>query len=442
MASWTDYVSVVVAVIGLAQAVFLCLLLRSEGGRAFGANRWMILFIITIAFNLIEDVADIFVIGDSERLLNLFFGPINFVIAPAVYLYFREISGNPSRRPWVHFIPALIVFNLMGWTVFRQEEQTGALSMAEVVDAICWGAIFVQISAYIALLWRVACRYFRQTQVQLGADRKAMQRWMWVILGGVTFAFISVAVGRIIGLYMPDSTDMFGTEIAFTLALFAMSYETATRPVLFVMPDWPSDFESDEIRGGGDLSRPSNVSNLPNRNMSDASTSSITSVAARSTDALDKEARPATTEPTGVRPLLDEDGVERVVALLGDFQRRGDILNDPLVSMPKLARAVGVSPNQLSYVLNHHIGQNFFDFVNSARIEEARSVLLLEPDRTILDVALSVGFNSKSTFNLAFKKMTGETPSAVREAAKKAENQQPEASDVAPERPDMQPRTP
>ena len=116
MASWTDYVSVVVAVIGLAQAVFLCLLLRSEGGRAFGANRWMILFIITIAFNLIEDVADIFVIGDSERLLNLFFGPINFVIAPAVYLYFREISGNPSRRPWVHFIPALIVFNLMGWT--------------------------------------------------------------------------------------------------------------------------------------------------------------------------------------------------------------------------------------------------------------------------------------------------------------------------------------
>ncbi|NIZ01304.1 AraC family transcriptional regulator [Thalassospira lucentensis] len=229
---------------------------------------------------------------------------------------------------------------------------------------------------------------------------------------------------------------MFGTEIAFTLVLFAMSYETATRPVLFVMPDWPSNFEADEFIAldsfashgtpveakATTLTVLSSLQNASDRDMH-ASVAGAARVPRDTQDHLDGAPLAANTAPNGpndindssaVRPLLDDDGVARVMAKLDDLQRRGDILRDPLVSMPKLARAVGVSPNQLSYVLNQHMGQNFFDFVNRARVEEARTVLLLEPDRTILDIALSVGFNSKSTFNLAFKKMTGETPSALR----------------------------
>ncbi|WP_417806048.1 helix-turn-helix domain-containing protein [Thalassospira lucentensis] len=441
MAGWTQYVSVAFAVIGLAQAVFLCLLLRSEGDRAFGANRWMMLFIVTIAFNLIEDVADTFVSGDSEALLDLFFGPINFVIAPAIYLYFREISGNPVRRPWAHFILPLIVLNLMAWaTAFGGRTGDGlsdGLSLRGAVDALCWGGIFVQITVYFVLLWHVSCRYFRQTQEQLGADRKSMQRWMGIILGGLTLVFVIVAVGRIVEIYVANSTEMFGTEIAFTLVLFAMSYETATRPVLFVMPDWPSNFEADEFialdsftsHGTPDAAKattltvPSSPQNASGNDGYSPGVSAVNEPRDPSDPHLDGAPLAVNAAPNGpndindssaVRPLLDDDGVARVMAKLDDLQRRGDILRDPLVSMPKLARAVGVSPNQLSYVLNQHMGQNFFDFVNRARVEEARTVLLLEPDRTILDIALSVGFNSKSTFNLAFKKMTGETPSALR----------------------------
>ncbi|NIY76880.1 AraC family transcriptional regulator [Thalassospira sp. HF15] len=427
MTGWTDYVSALVAAVGVAQAVFLCLILRSEGARAFGANRWMMLFIAAVALNLVEDVVEPMVGGDFAGFLKLFFGPINFAIGPAIYLYFREISGNPSRRPWGHFVLPLVVFNLTAWVVTHRDAATarmaGQYTAWELVEAFVWAAIFVQVAVYLVLLWQVACRYQRKAEEQLGADRKVMQRWIGVILGGLSFVFITVALGRIVSLYMPDHAEMFGSEIAFALVLFAMSYEIATQPALFVMADWPSDDTSDEADEVGDLlSKPaiSTDKNAPlNASVADdgASNAAI------------------------ARPLLDPDGVTRSLARLEEIQARGDILLDPLVSLPKLARAVGITPNQLSYVLNHHVGKSFFDFVNAARVAEARSVLLLEPDRTILDIALSVGFNSKSTFNLAFKKITGETPSALREAARR-DAQSVNASEQPIASPDQQHWTP
>jgi AraC-like DNA-binding protein len=409
------------------QAVFLCLILRSEGARAFGANRWMMLFIAAVALNLIEDVAEPLILADMGEFLDLFFDPVNFAIAPAVYLYFREISGNPSRRPWGHFILPLVVFNLTAWVVTHNGGATvwaGHYTIADLVDAFCWCAIFVQISIYLVLLWQVACRYLRKTEEQLGADRKAMQRWIGVVLGGLTFVFVTVAVSKIVELYLPDSAEMFGTEIAFALVLFAMSYEIATQPAVFVMADWPADDALDEVNEAGNLQSQRAMSPEPNAPLQTARTDHRAS------------------DDTTPRPLLDPDGVTRALARLEDIQARGDILLDPLVSLPKLARAVGVTPNQLSYVLNHHLGKSFFDFVNAARIREASSVLVLEPDRTILDIALSVGFNSKSTFNLAFKKITGETPSAVREAARRETMHAADRSEPPITGPDQQQWTP
>lgn len=428
MTAWTDYVSVVVAAIGVVQAVFLCLILRSEGARAFGANRWMMLFIAGVALNLVEDVVEIIVSPDLDDFLNLFFSPVNFAIAPAVYLYFREISGNPSRRPWGHFVLPLVVLNLIAWGWSHGGSRAvlggGVYTTGQLIDAFCWGVIFIQISVYLVLLWRVASRYLRKTEEQLGADRKAMQRWIAVIVGGLTFVFITVAVGKIMDFYLLDKTAVSGSAIAFALVLFAMSYEIATQPALFVMADWPSDNMSDDVDEIDEPVRQSPISTDKNAPVK-------TAVAGN-----------GATDTATARPLLDPDGVTRVLKRLEDIQANGDILLDPLVSLPKLARAVGVTPNQLSYVLNQHLGRSFFDFVNAARVREARSVLVLEPDRTILDIALSVGFNSKSTFNLAFKKITGETPSAVREAARADMLQHATTSEPPIARPDQQHWTP
>lgn len=88
----------------------------------------------------------------------------------------------------------------------------------------------------------------------------------------------------------------------------------------------------------------------------------------------------------------------------------------PELTVTQLAKKLDVAPKSLSQVINEKVGQNFYDFVNGYRIEEAKSKLINPPDEkiTVLEVLYDVGFNSKSSFNTAFKKATGMTPSQFR----------------------------
>ncbi len=85
---------------------------------------------------------------------------------------------------------------------------------------------------------------------------------------------------------------------------------------------------------------------------------------------------------------------------------------DPTLNLSDLAETMDISSNQLSQVLNEHIGKNFYDYVNSYRLNH---FLLLSKDPknkkfTILSLAYDCGFNSKTTFNTFFKKTLNATP--------------------------------
>jgi len=89
---------------------------------------------------------------------------------------------------------------------------------------------------------------------------------------------------------------------------------------------------------------------------------------------------------------------------------------DPLISLEKLARQVQIPKNQLSQVINTETGLSYNDYINKYRIQQAQTIIagLNGNGDTLLGVAYDVGFNSKSTFNTAFKKFTGQTPSEYR----------------------------
>lgn len=89
---------------------------------------------------------------------------------------------------------------------------------------------------------------------------------------------------------------------------------------------------------------------------------------------------------------------------------------DPDITLTKLAGALSVLPLHLSQIINDKCRQNFSDFINSYRIEEAREKLVSKQYEhlTIAAIARECGFNSISSFNTAFKKKFRMTPSQFR----------------------------
>jgi AraC-like DNA-binding protein len=84
---------------------------------------------------------------------------------------------------------------------------------------------------------------------------------------------------------------------------------------------------------------------------------------------------------------------------------------------------LNTQPNYLSQVINEKEGKIFYDYINTIRIEEFKRLAVLPESRkyTLLALAEQCGFNSKSSFNRYFKKVTGQSPSefmkTVRESA-------------------------
>lgn len=101
---------------------------------------------------------------------------------------------------------------------------------------------------------------------------------------------------------------------------------------------------------------------------------------------------------------------------LKELMETDKIYENTNLNMTILSEKTNISNGYLSQIINQKEGKNFFDFVNSYRIEAVKEKIL-DPKYdhyTILALAQEAGFKSKSTFNSYFKKSTGQTPSEYR----------------------------
>jgi AraC-like DNA-binding protein len=114
-----------------------------------------------------------------------------------------------------------------------------------------------------------------------------------------------------------------------------------------------------------------------------------------------------------------EPSAAKKAELLGALMSDRRPYLDPELSVSRLARQTGMSVKDLSVQINQRHGVHFFDFVNRYRVEHAKA-LLAETDQSVTEIFLRSGFNTKSSFNAAFRKHCGTTPSAYRREFKKS----------------------
>lgn len=123
-------------------------------------------------------------------------------------------------------------------------------------------------------------------------------------------------------------------------------------------------------------------------------------------------------EAAGATLGIKAEEASKVAALKHHMESARPFL-DPALTVRKLAHQLQWPERELSILINQRQGRHFFDFVNDYRINYAKD-LLSDPANakmTVLEVLYAVGFNSKSSFNVAFKSRTGLTPTQFRKQA-------------------------
>lgn len=86
------------------------------------------------------------------------------------------------------------------------------------------------------------------------------------------------------------------------------------------------------------------------------------------------------------------------------------------LNIDEFSKRINLPVKEVSAVINKHYGTNFFEFMNSYRVEEAKRLLgdSQHADMTVMDVLLHAGFNSKSAFHRFFNRLVGMSPTEFR----------------------------
>lgn len=120
---------------------------------------------------------------------------------------------------------------------------------------------------------------------------------------------------------------------------------------------------------------------------------------------------------------IPEDEAKRCLVKLYYLLDEKRVYREADLTVKSLAAKMLLTQRYLSQIINDHLGKNFYEFISEYRIKEAEK-MLSDPaslHRSVLDIAFDVGYNSKSTFNRAFKNVTGKTPSQYRSQKKQTQ---------------------
>jgi len=382
-----DFAQVLVLflLVGVAQGLFLTVLLLTRRENAT-ANRILAGTMAAFALFLAESV--LYVDGhfhDFPHLIGIS-QPVIYIFGPAIYLYARTVGGNPEapgRRAVLHFLPAAAV--VAYFLPFYLKTGPEKIAFVEAlmrdgapvdVEIIEWLKL-VHGAAYTLVTFGVLRRYRRRLEENFSTLDRINLGWLRDVLLGtmVVWAMAIVSSGlTLLGIRILDN-DLSFAPLALVVFVFVIGILGLRQPEVF----WPPSPADDPVEAAKTPPPPANGNKY---------------------------------RKSGLDPAKAADIEKALLALMAGQ----DPQEDSDLTLQQLADRLGVSPHNLSEVINGHLGTSFHDFVNGYRVEEAKR-RLLDPElahQTILAVALESGFRSKSTFNKIFKRFTGTTPSQYR----------------------------
>lgn len=345
----------IVLVAGGIQGIFMACVILIRGTET---SRWMGVHILSISvFIIFPEVYKYFAL-DWPHITASYF-PVILVIGPSMYLYVRSFLLPDSRQKslW-HFLPTLVNYIYLLPFFSKSSEEKISLIHTVATDGIpydfkvMWAFYCVHLVIYLYLTHSFLQKVLRVRDFNHQEWLLTLMKSNHITWGLYVLFFIAYQLGLSQTHYY-YFTYIFGFGLS--LIVYTMGY-------LFIRKNQIlNPVAAPKYRKSG-----------------------LTAIKARQ--------------------LAEE---------LGGTMKRDRLFVDPDLSLSQLSKLLNISSHQASQIINEFYHMNFYEFINSYRIQEASKILASRPAGTrILEVAFEVGFKSKSTFNAAFKKIMNMTPTA------------------------------
>jgi AraC-like DNA-binding protein len=338
--------------------------------------------VVYLVFSLVREI---YVYIEVQGLLNesywMIFGKSHYLLnAPIFFLYVYCLTEQQNlSRKWyvIMFIPfTAYVLNFLYYYFWLFERSAVSIHNGLVyLDghvSIPWAFFIIVFSliepVFIVLSYNLLKRYKKRVRDSFSSVDKINLNWLRVIFN---IWFISAVV------LVPISILIVGGVIGLSVDFMHLLLEAENVAFLFILGYY--GFKQTNIFSDLELAKSAGM----------------------------KE--PVSYERSG---LAKEQAARYHQQLLALMKEKKPYLNGEL-SAGELAQQLNISVNHLSQILNTIQHQNFFDFVNGYRIREVIEKMKDPKNRhlTLLAIALDSGFNSKTSFNTVFRKVTNHTPS-------------------------------
>jgi len=298
--------------------------------------------------------------------------PFSFLWAPAMYFYIIsriQPDFKIKKTFFVHLLPSIVVFVLLFINFFMYDAAskkhiiyTGELYNSAWFNLLNWFNI-VSVGGYIVSSWK---KLYKNHSFHFSFNDLTKRSDSWLLVITVCFTLKWLLDGWYsVNSYLANSEAIIPLFISRIDLIFAVNY------ILFKTLRTSRVFES-----------------LSPFEMQDTK-----------------------------RLSLSKAKSDKYLSVLKSKMETEKLFMDFDLTPNNLAQKTGIPVRSLSEIINVRLGQNFYDYVNKYRIEEAVKILS-NPDsgfKTILEVMFEVGFNNKTSFNTYFKKYTGKTPTRFKQ---------------------------
>ncbi len=361
------------------------------------ANKWLAFFVFIIGCAFIG----IYMIKTETTISNsLLFKSLmssQFLLAPTIYisiLYFVKPTKVFKTIDWLHFVPFMVYFvveNIMNYG--KESISTFALfAINKDISFLVRGILPIQSLFYLIKCYSNLVKHKANLKLISSAINQINLDWLIQFL---FILFLSVIIWiNDVFFGLPFLTE--ATNFIYAIAIFFLAYFSIKQKAIFPFKDKEmkeisevfeyKDYETEGKANSDDVKIPSDsvaIKEKPKR----LSTEQVANLSAQLSSLMEKD-----------KLFLDND-----------------------LNLPTVAEKMGISIHEASFLINETTNDNFYNFINKYRVEEAKKLLASAQmdELNILGIAYTAGFNSKTTFNTTFKRIVGVSPSQYSKAEKK-----------------------